>query len=121
VRRGAQDGGIGGFDSMSARAEEISYTALRMQRCVEHLFDGPGPVHNRACTLAGRLAAPEHLVRDVEGRQHRQTQRVVRRPAFRGRLHLLVDIRCQLRDVRGIQRAADWIPLALDEDRNDAF
>jgi hypothetical protein len=43
-----------------------------MQRRVEHLFDGPGPVHNRACTLAGRLAAPEHLVRDVEGRQHRR-------------------------------------------------
>ena len=120
MHRGAQNGCISGSDTVGPRVEP-RYIALRMQRRVEHLFDRPGPVNDRACTLAGGLAAPEHLVRDVEGRQDRQAQRVVRRPAFRGRLHLLVDIRRQLRDVRGIQRAADWIPLALDEDWYDAF
>jgi hypothetical protein len=115
VRKGART------DNVDRGRTGPGYVSLRMQGRVQHLFDRPRPVHHRARSLASGFAAPEHLVRDVESRQHRQAERVVSRPAFRGSLHLLVDIRRQLRNVRGIQRAADWIPLALDEDRNDAF
>src|SRR2546425_2216867 len=66
------------------------------------------------------VATAEQLVGDVEGRQNREPQRIARRGRFGGRPHLVVDESGQPRHVVGVERGADWIPLALNFDRNDA-
>ena len=70
--------------------------------------------------IADVVAGSKILVGDVEGRQHRDLQRVSRRTLFGGCTHPFVDVRRQLGDVGGVERAANRVPLPVDLDVNDA-
>jgi hypothetical protein len=87
---------------------------------IDQLLQFTRALGNLAVPCAVRLPNPEEFVGDVQCRQNGQAQRVATRRAVSGRGNLLVDVAGKPEYVLRIQRAADWIPLPVNFDREDA-
>ena len=92
----------------------------RHQDAIDQLLQFTRALGDLAVPRAVRFPNPEEFVGDVQRRQNGQAQRVATRRTVSGRGDLLVDVAGKPDYVLRIQRAADWIPLPVNFDREDA-
>src|SRR5262245_12156795 len=77
------------------------------QKTIDQPFELAGALSQFAAANAGGVAAAKQFVRDIEGSEDRQPQRVAGGRLVGGQAYLLVDVAREPRHVGLIQRTAD--------------